>query len=307
MSKMSPQDMAKILAKGLLSFPVTHFDRNFQFQEGPYREHCAWLLGFKRLTGLFAAGGTGEFFSLTPSEVSAVVTAAVHETNGRTPVIAGCGYGTSIAVELAKAAETAGADGLLLLPPYLMVPSQEGLIAHIDQVCKATSIGVIVYNRDNAILSEDSLAKLCDRNPNLVGFKDGVGDIELMMRVYAKMGDRLTYVGGLPTAETFALPYLEMGVTTYSSAIYNFMPEWALSFYDAVRAKDHAKVMKGLKEFVLPYIAIRNENRGYAVSIVKAGMTAIGRSAGPVRTPLTELTPDQFARLQRLIDTAKPV
>jgi len=98
-----------------------------------------------------------------------------------------------------------------------------------------------------------------------------------------------------------------MGVTTYSSAIYNFMPEWALSFYDAVRAKDHAKVMKGLKEFVLPYIAIRNENRGYAVSIVKAGMTAIGRTAGPVRAPLTELNPDQFSRLKRLIDTAKPV
>jgi len=180
-------------------------------------------------------------------------------------------------------------------------------MAHIDAVCQATSIGVIVYNRDNAVLSADSLAKLCDRNPNLVGFKDGVGDIEKMMQVYAKLGDRLTYVGGLPTAETFALPYLEMGVTTYSSAIYNFMPEWALSFYDAVRAKDHAKVMKGLKEFVLPYIAIRNENKGYAVSIVKAGMTAIGRSAGPVRPPLTELSPDQFSRLKRLIDTAKPV
>jgi 5-dehydro-4-deoxyglucarate dehydratase len=307
MSKMSPTEMAQILAKGLLSFPVTHFDNDFRFQEGPYREHCAWLLGFKRLTGLFAAGGTGEFFSLTPTEVDQVVTAAVKETNGKTPVIAGCGYGTAIAVELAKAAEAAGADGLLLLPPYLMVPNQEGLIAHVEAVCKAVKIGVIVYNRDNAVLNETSLAKLCDRNPNLVGFKDGVGDIELMMRVYAKMGDRLTYVGGLPTAETFALPYLEMGVTTYSSAIYNFMPEWALSFYDAVRAKDQAKVIKGLKEFVLPYIAIRNENKGYAVSIVKAGMRAIRRDAGPVRAPLTDLTEDQFARLRKLIDTTKPV
>jgi 5-dehydro-4-deoxyglucarate dehydratase len=307
MSKMSPVEMAQILAKGLLSFPVTHFDQDFRFQEGPYREHCAWLLGFKRLTGLFAAGGTGEFFSLLPAEVAQVVTAAVKETGGRTPVIAGCGYGTAIAVELAKAAEAAGADGLLLLPPYLMVPNQEGLIAHVEAVCKAVKIGVIVYNRDNAVLNETSLARLCDRNPNLVGFKDGVGDIELMMRVYAKMGDRLTYVGGLPTAETFALPYLEMGVTTYSSAIYNFMPEWALSFYDAVRAKDQAKVIKGLKEFVLPYIAIRNENKGYAVSIVKAGMRAIRRDAGPVRAPLTDLTEDQFARLRKLIDTTKPV
>ncbi|HKY19463.1 MAG TPA: 5-dehydro-4-deoxyglucarate dehydratase [Rhizomicrobium sp.] len=307
MSNMLPQEMAKSLAKGLLSFPVTHFDKSFQFQEGPYREHCAWLLGFQGLSSLFAAGGTGEFFSLTPAEISTVVTAAVKETAGKMPVIAGCGYGTAIATELAKSAEKAGADGLLLLPPYLTVPSQEGLMAHIEAVCKTTSIGVIVYNRDNAVLNEDSLAKLCDRNPNLVGFKDGVGDIELMMRVYAKLGDRLTYIGGLPTAETFALPYLEMGVTTYSSAIFNFMPEWALSFYDAVRAKDHARVMKGLKDFVLPYIAIRNENRGYAVSIVKAGMTAIGRSAGPVRMPLTELNPDQFGRLKKLIEAAKPV
>src|SRR5258707_4292640 len=105
MSKMSPQEMANTLAQGLLSFPVTHFDEDFRFQEGPYREHCAWLLSFKRLTGLFAAGGTGEFFSLAPTEVAAVVSAAVKETDGRTPVIAGCGYGTAIAMELAKSAE----------------------------------------------------------------------------------------------------------------------------------------------------------------------------------------------------------
>ena len=307
MSKMSPTEMAQILAKGLLSFPVTHFDANHQFLEGPYREHCAWLLSFQRLTGLFAAGGTGEFFALTPNEVTTVVKAAVAETKGQTPVIAGAGYGTAIAVEMAKSAEAAGADGILLLPNYLMTPNQQGLMAHVEAVCKSTKLGIIVYNRDNAVLQADSVAKLCDRNPNLVGFKDGVGDIELMMKVYAKMGDRLTYVGGLPTAETFALPYLEMGVTTYSSAIYNFMPEWALSFYDAVRAKDHAKVMKGLKEFVLPYIAIRDENRGYAVSIVKAGMTAIGRTAGPVRPPLTDLTADQFGRLKSLIEKTKPV
>ena len=306
-SKMSPNEMAQTLAKGLLSFPVTHFDANHQFLEGPYREHCAWLLSFKRLTGLFAAGGTGEFFALTPNEVTTVVKAAVAETKGQTPVIAGAGYGTAIAVEMAKAAETSGADGILLLPNYLMTANQEGLMAHVEAVCKSTKLGIIVYNRDNAVLQADSVARLCDRNANLVGFKDGVGDIELMMKVYAKLGDRLTYVGGLPTAETFALPYLEMGVTTYSSAIYNFLPEWALSFYDAVRAKDHAKVMQGLKDFVLPYIAIRDENKGYAVSIVKAGMTAIGRTAGPVRVPLTDLTADQLARLKALIEKTKPV
>src|SRR6202051_978119 len=98
--------------------------------------------------------------------------------------------------------------------------------------------------------------RLCPRSPTLSGFKDGVGDIELMTRVYARLGDRLTYVGGLPTAETFALPYLEMGVTTYSSAIFNFLPNFAQEFYAAVRRRDHAVVFPMLREFVLPYIAI---------------------------------------------------
>ena len=169
-------------------------------------------------------------------------------------------------------------------------------------MCRSTRLGVTVSNRDDAILNEDSVARLCERNPNLVGFKDGVGDIELMTRIYARMGDRLTYIGGLPTAETFALPYLEMGVTTYSSAIFNFMPDWALSFYAAVRAQDRATVMAELKRFVLPYIAIRNRAPGYAVSIVKAGMTAIGRPAGPVRSPLTDLNQGELDELAALIE-----
>jgi 5-dehydro-4-deoxyglucarate dehydratase len=304
-TKMDPRDMARQLGGGLLSFPVTHFGTDGNFAEGPYREHCAWMLKHE-LAGLFAAGGTGEFFSLTPREVESVVRAAVAETAGKIPVISGCGYGTAIAVEMARDAEAAGADGLLLLPPYLVGSTQEGLAAHIEAVCRATGNGVIVYNRDNAIVTDETLARLCDRNANLVGYKDGVGDIELMTRIYARMGDRLTYIGGLPTAETFAVPYLTMGVTTYSSAIFNFIPEWALAFYKVVRADDRAEVLKQLKDFVLPYIALRNRSAGYAVSIVKAGCRIVGRDAGPVRSPLTDLTAAEDEQLRELIERAAP-
>lgn len=305
MSAMSPTDMAQRLGGGLLSFPVTHFDAEGAFLEGPYRAHCAWMMEHE-LSGLFAAGGTGEFFSLTPAEVAQVVAAAVAEAGGRLPVISGCGYGTAIATGIARDAEKAGADGLLLLPPYLVGAKQEGLAAHIDAVCKATGLGVIVYNRDNAVVDDETLARLCDRNPNLVGFKDGVGDIELMTRIYARLGDRLTYIGGLPTAETFATPYLTMGVTTYSSAIFNFLPEWALAFYKAVRADDRVEVLDQLRAFVLPYITLRNKGRGYAVSIVKAGMRAVGRPAGPVRSPLTDLSAAEDAELRALIAAVSP-
>lgn len=298
---MTPSDMATTIGSGLLSFPVTHFRDDLSFDEDAYRAHCAWLLE-RDVAGLFAAGGTGEFFSLTPGEVERVVRAAAETAAGRVPVLAGCGYGTAMAVELARAAERAGADGLLLLPPYLMKPGQEGLAAHVETVCRATGLGVIVYNRDNAVLEADTLAGLAERNPNLIGFKDGVGDLELTARIVSRMGDRLIYIGGLPTAETFALPYLEMGVSTYSSAIFNFMPDWAMAFYRAVRAGDREAVARELDRFVLPYIALRNRGAGYAVSIVKAGLAAVGRPAGPVRPPLTDLKPEEAQKLRALIE-----
>jgi 5-dehydro-4-deoxyglucarate dehydratase len=300
MTAMLPEEFKKKIGAGLLSFPVTHFADDYAFDEGGYRGHIEWLLEHKP-AGLFAAGGTGEFFSLTLDEFADVVRAAVEQTNKRVPVVAGCGYGTAMAKQFAHAAEAAGADGLLLLPPYLLNADPAGLVAHVEAVCAATKLGVIFYNRDNAILNDAALEKLCARCANLVGFKDGFGDIELMTRIYARMGERLTYIGGLPTAETFALPYLEMGVTTYSSAIFNFLPKFAQSFYAAVRRRDHAEVYRELREFVLPYIDIRNRHKGYAVSIVKAGMRAVGRPAGPVRTPLTDLDAGEMDALTKLI------
>ncbi|MEW6643935.1 MAG: 5-dehydro-4-deoxyglucarate dehydratase [Pseudomonadota bacterium] len=300
MSKMTPKEMARRIGDGLLSFPVTPFRADYSFDEAQYRANMDWLCGYD-VAGLFAAGGTGEFFSLTPAEVERVVTVAVDETRGRVPVLAGAGYGTAIAREMAAAAERAGADGVLLLPPYLTHSEQDGLAAHIEAVCAATKLGVIVYNRDNAIVNEHTLARLCERCPNLVGYKDGIGDIELMTRVYTKLGDRLTYIGGLPTAETFALPYLDMGVTTYSSAVFNFVPGFSTRFYAAVRSGDRAVVQAGLRDFILPLVAIRNRKKGYAVSIIKAGMRAVGRDSGPVRPPLTDLDATEMAELTALV------
>jgi 5-dehydro-4-deoxyglucarate dehydratase len=300
MTGMTPKEMATALGTGLLSFPVTTFRKDGGLDEAAYRENIAWACSH-RPAGLFAAGGTGEFFSLTHEEVANVVKIAVAEVNSRLPLLAPCGYGTAIAKDLARSAERAGADGVLLLPPYLTEFEREGLSEHVEAVCNSTNLGVIFYSRANARIDEVTLERLCARCPNLVGFKDGVGDIEMMTRIYSRLGDRLTFLGGLPTAETFALPYLEMGVNTYSSAIYNFLPKFALSFYAAVRRRDHAAVYKGLREFVLPYVNIRNRKPGYAVSIVKAGMRLVGRDCGPVRSPLTDLAPGEMEELAALL------
>ncbi|MEO3823813.1 5-dehydro-4-deoxyglucarate dehydratase [Actinomadura sp. B10D3] len=303
MKQTAPDDIARRLGSGLLSFPVTHFRDDLAFDEDAYRAHIV-RLGGHDVAGLFAAGGTGEFFSLTPDEVGRVVRAAVAEAREGLPVIAPAGYGTATAVEMARDAERAGAAGLLLFPPYLTEASQEGLAAHVRAVCAATGLGVTLYSRANAVYQDTTVAALAEECPTLVGYKDGVGDLELITRVRSRLGDRLVYIGGLPTAETFALPYLELGVTTYSSAIFNFVPEFALAFYAAVRAGDRDGVRRRLAEFVLPYCDIRNRSKGYAVSIIKAGLRVTGAPAGPVRPPLTDLTEAETADLAALVKRA---
>jgi 5-dehydro-4-deoxyglucarate dehydratase len=304
MAAMAPDELAGKLASGLLAFPVTHFKDSLAFDELPFREHVEWLLGFSP-AGMFAVGGAGEFFSLTLAEFSAVVAAAVSQTKGRVPVVAGCGYGTAMAKEFARTAEEAGADGLLLMPPYLVKAEVAGLVAHVEAVCASTKLGVIFYNRDNAVLDESALEQLCARAPNLVGFKDGYGNTELMQSVCARFRGRLTTICGMPTAETFALSYFEMGADTYSSAIFNFLPRFAMDFYSAARGGDRERVAKLLRDFVDPYVEIRSRHKGYAVSIVKAGMRAVGRPAGPVRPPLTDLDTEEMEILAELVSNVK--
>ncbi|MGK7222645.1 5-dehydro-4-deoxyglucarate dehydratase [Kocuria flava] len=301
MAQRTPSELAEHLKDGLLSFPVTAFDDDLLFDETAYREHLAWQASHP-VAGLFAAGGTGEGFSLTPEEIATVVRSAVDEVGESVPVLAPAAGSTAQAVRNARDAEAAGAEGLLLLPPYLTECDQDGLLAHASAVCSATRLGVIVYNRANAVYSAGTVARLAERHENFIGFKDGIGDIEHLTKVYARNGDRLFYLGGLPTAETFALPLLQLGMSTYSSAMFNFVPEFALAFYRDVRAQDRAAVTEKLNRFVLPYLEIRDRAKGYGVSIIKGGLRAVGRDAGGVRPPLQDLTARDLADLKALID-----
>lgn len=302
---MSPQEVKNVMSSGLLSFPLTDFDRNGDFNARGYAERLEWLAPFGA-SALFAAGGTGEYFSLTGEEYPRIIQAAVDTCKGKVPIIAGAGGPTRFAIECAQAAEKAGAHGILLMPHYLTEAGQEGLAAHVEAVCKSVKFGVIIYNRGVSRFAPETVARLCERNPNLVGFKDGVGDIEAMSAMYLTMGDRLAYLGGLPTAEVYAAAYKALGTPVYSSAVFNFIPRTAMQFYEAVRTDDHATQHRLLKDFFMPYLKIRNKGQGYAVSIVKAGARIVGHDAGPVRAPLTDLKSSEVEELAALIARLGP-
>jgi 5-dehydro-4-deoxyglucarate dehydratase len=222
------------------------------------------------------------------------------------PIVAGAGGATRQAIACAQEAERLGAQGILLLPHYLTEAGQDGLAAHIEAVCKSVKFGVIIYNRGVCRLQADTLLKLANRCPNLVGFKDGIGEIELMVTIRRKLGDRFAYLGGLPTAEVYAAAYRALGVPVYSSAVFNFIPKTAMEFYHAIAQDDQATTGRLLDSFFLPYLEIRNRKPGYAVSIVKAGAKIVGHDAGPVRPPLVDLSADEAARLETLIRALGP-
>ncbi|MGX5220948.1 5-dehydro-4-deoxyglucarate dehydratase [Pseudomonas segetis] len=298
---MNPQELKSILSSGLLSFPVTDFDAAGNFRADTYARRLEWLSPYGA-SALFAAGGTGEFFSLAPDEYSSVIKTAVDTCDGGVPILAGVGGPTRLAIQYAQEAERLGAKGLLLLPHYLTEASQEGVAAHVEQVCKSVKIGVVVYNRNVCRLNATLLEQLAERCPNLIGYKDGLGDIELMVSIRRRLGDRFSYLGGLPTAEVYAAAYKALGVPVYSSAVFNFIPKTAMDFYHAIARDDHATVGKIIDDFFLPYLEIRNRRAGYAVSIVKAGAKIAGYDAGPVRAPLTDLLPEEYEQLAALMD-----
>jgi 5-dehydro-4-deoxyglucarate dehydratase len=302
---MNPLELKQTMSAGLLSFPITDFDAAGDFRADTYIKRLEWLMPYGA-TVLFAAGGTGEFFSLTAQDYAAVVGTAVKTCRGGVPIVAGAGGPTRQAIAFAQEAERLGAQGILLLPHYLTEAGQEGLAAHVEAVCRSVKFGVIIYNRGACRLQAETLLKLADRCPNLVGFKDGLGEIELMVTIRRKLGDRFAYLGGLPTAEVYAAAYKALDVPVYSSAVFNFIPKTAMDFYRAVAADDRATMGRLIDTFFLPYLEIRNRKPGYAVSIIKAGAKIVGHDAGPVRPPLVDLSVDESAKLGALIKTLGP-
>ncbi|MFB7596971.1 5-dehydro-4-deoxyglucarate dehydratase [Streptomyces sp. NPDC056160] len=292
------------IPSGPLFFPVTAYGPDGTLDLDAYRAHVR--RGVEAgAAAVFACCGTGEFHALTPEEFETCVRAAVEATGGRVPVVAGAGYGTALAVRYARLAEAAGADGLLAMPPYLVVAGQEGLLRHYREVAAATALPVIVYQRDNAVFTPDTAVRLA-RTEGVIGLKDGFGDLDLMQRVVSAVrteapGDFL-YFNGLPTAEQTQLAYRGLGITLYSSAVFCFVPEIALAFHRALRDGDDTTAHRLLDGFYRPFVDLRDQGRGYAVSLVKAGVRLRGLDVGEVRPPLHEPAEDHVKQLARLIE-----
>jgi 5-dehydro-4-deoxyglucarate dehydratase len=294
---------------GVLFFPVTPFTDSGQVDLDLLARHVASGVAAGP-GGVFIACGTGEFHALEPQEFGEVVRTAVEVVAGRVPVYAGTGGSIAQAKLFAKGAKDAGADGLLLLPPYLVEMPEAGLLAYTREVAAVTDLPVIVYNRNNARYSEASAIEVA-KIPNVIGFKDGTGDLDQVARIVravtAAVGKDFLFFNGLPTAETTQQAYRAIGVPLYSSATFAFAPDLALAFYNALESGNDALVDALSATFFHPLVRLRDTVPGYAVSLVKAGVALEGIPAGPVRPPLIMPNADDLTELRSIIDAGRAV
>lgn len=293
---MHPNTLRSKLS-GVIAFPVTPFKEDLSLDLPALHQNLTHLLQYQ-ICAIVAAGGTGELYSLTPAEYTRVIELTALAVEDRVPVIAGVGFGQRLAVEMAQAAEKAGADGILAFPPYYPQAEDEGLFEYYRAIGEATRLGMLIYSRDWASFSPAMVERL-SAIPTLIGWKDGVGDIRRLQMIMNHVGDRLHWIGG--AGDDLVAAYFSIGVTTFTSSIATVAPRLSLRLWELADAGDWEALNGLLERCVVPLYALRARRKGYEVSAMKAMMDMIGLNGGPVRPPLVNVKPDEEDELRTIL------
>ena len=295
---MHPSTLRKKLS-GVIAFPVTPFKEDLSLDLPALHENLTNLLQYP-ISALVAAGGTGEMYSLTPAEYTRVIELTALAVEDRVPVIAGVGFGQRLAVEMAQAAEKAGADGILVFPPYYSHAEDEGLFEYYRLIGAATRLGMIIYSRDWAIFSPAMVERLTSI-PTLVAWKDGQGDIRRLQTIMNRVGDRLHWIGG--AGDDLVAAYYSIDIRTFTSSIATVAPRLSLKLHELGEAGDAEALRTCWSVASIPLYALRARRRGYEVSVMKAMMDMVGLNGGPVRPPLVSVKPEEEDELRTILAT----
>jgi 5-dehydro-4-deoxyglucarate dehydratase len=293
-----PVDRLRSRIKGTLGFPVTPFHPDLSLDLDALAKNVAEMAIYP-FCALVAAGGMGEVYSLTPSEIEDVVRVTVEASGGRMPVVGGTAFNAALGADIARRIEKAGADGVLVLPPCYIQAPEEGLFAYYRAIADATGLPLMLYSRDWAAFTPQQVARLAERVPSLAFWKDGQGDTRKYQRIMQYVGDRLAWLGGL--GDDCVPAYFAIGVQAYTSSISNIAPKLSLRLAEAAMARDYTQLSRLMERYVHPLYALRERSRGYEVAIMKEAMEMTGRRAGPVRPPLANCQEKDVEDLRRVM------
>jgi 5-dehydro-4-deoxyglucarate dehydratase len=293
---MHPNTLRNKLS-GVIAFPVTPFKDDLSLDLPGLHVNLNKLLEYP-VSAIVAAGAAGEMYSLTPAEYLRVIELTALAVEDRVPVIAGVGFGQRLGVEMAQAAEKAGADGLLVFPPYYQQADDEGLFEYYRSIARASRLGMIVYSHDWARFTPEMVESLTSL-PNLVAWKDGHGDMRQLQSLMHRVGERLVWIGG--AGDDMVGVYYSTGIRAFTSSIASVAPALSLKLHELAAANDTEALAELLETCVIPLYELRSRRRGYEVSAMKAMMDMIGLNGGPVRPPLVDVTAPELDELRAIL------
>lgn len=245
------------------------------------------------------AGTTGEGSTLTMEEHRDVIKAAVEFTRHRIPVVAGTGSNcTRTAIQLSKEAQEAGVDGLLVVTPYYNKATQGGLVSHYTQIANETKLPIIMYNvpgRTGCNMLPETAAQLYRDVENIVGLKEATGNLAQASKTMYLTDGKLDLYSG---EDGLVVPLMSIGAVGVISVWSNVAPKKVHDMCASFFAGDVKKAME-LQREALPLVdALFSEVNPIPV---KKALNLMGLEAGPVRSPLTEMTPENAAKMAAIM------
>jgi 4-hydroxy-tetrahydrodipicolinate synthase len=252
--------------------------------------------------GIFVLGTNSECYALDEREKQEVIAATVAHVNKRVPVFAGTGAETTReAVRLTRMAEREGVDGVSVITPYFVLPSQQELIDHYRRVAEATALPVLLYSNPfhtgGVKIEPDTVARLAEV-PNIAGIKDSSGDLQNTNEIIRRVPERFAVMQG---RDTLIYPSLIFGARGAVPATCNIAPALVVEIYEAFRRGDQAAA----KAAQLRLNPVRlTLTLGTAPGGVKAALELLGLSIGPCRSPVGPLPADKRQKMKAALAEA---
>lgn len=253
-----------------------------------------YLITQMRNDGLVISGTTGESPTTSDAEKDRLLRTVIEAAGGRANVLAGVGTNdTAHTIELARQAERAGADGLLVVTPYYNKPPQHGLVAHFTAVADATGLPVMLYDipgRTGVPIATETLLQLA-QHPRIVAVKDAKGDMTAGSMVMSAT-DLVFYSGD----DLVNLPWLALGASGFVSVVGHIVGDRLAEMIDAYLSGNVAAALRHHRELLPVYTGIMTRTQG--VISTKAALSMLGLPGGSVRPPLADATPAEIERLR---------
>ena len=284
--------------KGIITPVVTVFDDDENIVEDGYRTIINYLLDHG-VYGIFSCGGQGEAHSLTNNEKLRLLDICLETVNGRVPVLMGtAALTTSGAIEMTRAAKSAGADAATIITPYYINPTQEELYRHYCDIMDAVDIPIVIYNnpwRTHLNILPETVARLCEYSKNMAGIKDSSGDLGMTLGYKRLCPDNFrVFIGRDQIIFAALCAGIDGAVAATSNAavdivvgIYN---EFVAGTYEA--AREYQERLTPLREFF---------SQGTFPVIIKEAMTIEGLPAGPCRRPVGSLSEEKREKLKVIL------